>query len=295
MGKLSKKKEKESVGRKGNACTRIQKAALACFMEKGYEGASVAEIARQAGVSPATIYLHFSGKQELFDSLNRPDLDFPAPRAQERRRAILQAALHVFGEKGYDGASMDDVAQATGLSKGALYGYFSGKDDLLAAVIENAPVFSLVEEALAVAPRSVDRSGELPAARTRDALAEVFMRQIALRYLRMFRDPDLIQFMRLMLAEGGKRSTISEVFNKVAIERGSTLIAEHLTHLGYDSQDELAQLVQAFIGMLFSWVLRHRFFASAAGDEAATAESDLLHEEKKMADRAVRLFLHGVG
>jgi AcrR family transcriptional regulator len=44
---------------------------------------------------------------------------------------ILQEAARIFTEKGYEGASMQDLAQALGLSKAALYHHFRSKEEIL--------------------------------------------------------------------------------------------------------------------------------------------------------------------
>lgn len=59
----------------------------------------------------------------------RPDV------SAERRAQITQAALACFTRKGYNNTTMDDVAVASGLSKGALYWYFKSKDDLFKSAI----------------------------------------------------------------------------------------------------------------------------------------------------------------
>jgi AcrR family transcriptional regulator len=50
--------------------------------------------------------------------------------AAERRAAILAAALEVFAERGYHGTSIEDIAQAAGVSKALIYEYFASKRDL---------------------------------------------------------------------------------------------------------------------------------------------------------------------
>ncbi len=54
----------------------------------------------------------------------------------ERKRQILEAAAAVFSRSGYHEARMDDIAEAAGLSKGALYLYFPGKEALITALLE---------------------------------------------------------------------------------------------------------------------------------------------------------------
>lgn len=50
---------------------------------------------------------------------------------ESRRISILNAALKVFSEKGYNGASISNIAEQAGISKGLLYTYFKSKEDLL--------------------------------------------------------------------------------------------------------------------------------------------------------------------
>jgi AcrR family transcriptional regulator len=62
-----------------------------------------------------------------------------APRIvdkQAKRAAITQAAAEVFARKGFQGASVDDIAAAAGVSKGTVYGYFANKEDLFYATFE---------------------------------------------------------------------------------------------------------------------------------------------------------------
>ena len=51
-----------------------------------------------------------------------------------RRRRILDASAVCFARDGLHRATVDDVATASGLSKGALYGYFKSKEDMVAAL-----------------------------------------------------------------------------------------------------------------------------------------------------------------
>jgi AcrR family transcriptional regulator len=52
------------------------------------------------------------------------------------RKALLDAARALFGERGYGATSLDEVAQAAKVTKGALYHHFGGKQELFAAVYE---------------------------------------------------------------------------------------------------------------------------------------------------------------
>lgn len=50
--------------------------------------------------------------------------------------AILNAAVRVFGSRGYHGTSVRDIAEAAGVSPGSLYNHFASKHDLLVVILE---------------------------------------------------------------------------------------------------------------------------------------------------------------
>jgi AcrR family transcriptional regulator len=56
--------------------------------------------------------------------------------AGDRRAAILDAALEVFSRRGYNGASIDEIAQAAGISKALIYEHFPSKKDLHVSLLE---------------------------------------------------------------------------------------------------------------------------------------------------------------
>ncbi len=61
------------------------------------------------------------------------------PRAEDyddKRDAILDTSGRLFAERGYDGASMSQIADACGVSKALLYHYYANKEALLFDIIE---------------------------------------------------------------------------------------------------------------------------------------------------------------
>jgi AcrR family transcriptional regulator len=53
------------------------------------------------------------------------------PRAQQTRAAIIEAALALFRERGYDATTMREIASRAGVSTGNAYYYFSSKEQLI--------------------------------------------------------------------------------------------------------------------------------------------------------------------
>lgn len=53
------------------------------------------------------------------------------------RESILNAAVHLFAEFGYNGTTMRDIAKQVGVLPGSLYAHISGKDELLSTIVES--------------------------------------------------------------------------------------------------------------------------------------------------------------
>src|SRR3982750_1537406 len=77
----------------------------------------------------------------------------PMPRRHgeelpDTRARLLDAAAQVFSERGFAASSVDDVAAAAGMSKGAVYWNFDSKDDLIDALLEErvlVPLRTMIE------------------------------------------------------------------------------------------------------------------------------------------------------
>ena len=53
------------------------------------------------------------------------------------KQLILDHALALFTDKGYEGASMDDIARAVGIRKASLYAHFDGKESIFSAIFDD--------------------------------------------------------------------------------------------------------------------------------------------------------------
>jgi AcrR family transcriptional regulator len=71
--------------------------------------------------------------------------------AEDRREAILDAALEVFARRGYNGSSIDEIAHTAGISKALIYEHFPSKRDLHASLLERnvQEIFERLAEAAA--------------------------------------------------------------------------------------------------------------------------------------------------
>jgi AcrR family transcriptional regulator len=74
----------------------------------------------------------------IFSSVKSEDAASPSPRSQAKlktRRRVLEAARQLFMERGYEEATIRDIASAAGLSTGAVFASFVDKSDLFKQVM----------------------------------------------------------------------------------------------------------------------------------------------------------------
>ncbi len=134
--------------------------------------------------------------------LDEPRRD--AEPAEGTRARILQASLPVFAERGYAGAGMREIAAAAGLTEGALYHYFGGKEDLLRALMEERVLRLRLPGA--DSPQVADLFASLPLGQ--------MLQHIADHMLARAEEPEQQSFVRLLMSEGTRDPTIARVFQE---------------------------------------------------------------------------------
>lgn len=120
--------------------------------------------------------------------------------AQERRASILAAATEVFAERGYNGASLDEIAETASISKALIYEHFPSKRELQTALLE-AQEEELVRRLTAAADPAKD-----PALRLRDGIDAFlgFVEENPLAQRMLFRDagePEVAEVLRRLRGE----------------------------------------------------------------------------------------------
>ena len=91
------------------------------------------------------------------------------------RASLVDVAVRVFLERGYDRTSMEDLARAAGITKSSFYHHVEGKEELLRAACDRAldRLFALTAEESARTGRAVDRFEHLLRRTTQTLVAEL--------------------------------------------------------------------------------------------------------------------------
>jgi AcrR family transcriptional regulator len=110
-----------------------------------------------------------------FDSRLRPKRETRVEKQARTRAELIAAAATVFAQRGYEGASVEEIAEQAGYSHGAVYSNFAGKSDLFLAVFEGYMADRAQELAATQASIEADAPLEIRAR----ALADQWMQRFA--------------------------------------------------------------------------------------------------------------------
>jgi AcrR family transcriptional regulator len=131
------------------------------------------------------------------DAIEKPPVGRRAAQKEERRKAIVAVAARSFLDHGYAATTMSAISAALGGSKGTLWSYFSSKEELFAAVIEEAS--------------SVFRVELYPVLDQSNALAPT-LETFCLHFLEKIASPDTLALYRLIVGESGHFPEVGRIF-----------------------------------------------------------------------------------
>lgn len=187
-----------------------------------------------------------------------------------KRRQILDGARRVFLARGFDGASMGEIARAAGVSKGTLYVYFDSKEALFEAL-------TLEERrGLAEVLFKLDEN---------DPDVRAVLRRLGLSFLEMMARPDHVSSIRMVIGAAEKFPRLGRTFFDSGPRQGVARLQGYL-----DAQVESGRLViadtrlaaQHFLDLCQSGILRRLLFA--VGDAPSREEMEY------NVDQAIRVF-----
>ncbi|MFZ0887704.1 MAG: TetR/AcrR family transcriptional regulator [Candidatus Binataceae bacterium] len=192
-----------------------------------------------------------------------------AKRKERKRQEILRAGLKVFAGKGFQGATMDDIAIELEATKGLLYYHFKTKEDILNAILSENQMIAGIEAGIA------SLTG-LPAAQ---ALKLGVHNSVAL----MEANSGLVRFLHVQSLLSGSQA--ESVYSKV-LERLYQIVVrgiEHFQRVGEIKADLDSRVwARLVVDLVMSYFLQRQIF----GERQQTPANYL--------DRALEILLHGI-
>jgi AcrR family transcriptional regulator len=204
-----------------------------------------------------------SGGSELLTLEGEMAADLPPatpckPGGDLKMRQILDGARRVFLADGFDGASMNDIARAAGVSKGTLYVYFPSKVALFETLIRDDRRRQ-AEQLFQFGPDEAD-------------IAEVLSR-IGVGLMRMMCTAENLAHMRMVIGATAKHPEIGRAFYEAGPQCGGRRIGDYLRRLAAERrlvipEPELA--AHQFVQLIQSDYFKSAMFGVAKpGDDAA--------------------------
>lgn len=171
-------------------------------------------------------------------------------QAKTKKEIILDAALTLFSEKGYDGVGVDEIAAKLGMKGPALYYYFKGKDALLDELIESIQTYYL------------SRFGSASHIEKYPESIEEFVEISQKRLEFTIHDPKIKKLRKILMMEqfrNDKLRMLTTQYHVFVVEDLNREIIKHLIKNGkmkdYDP-DILAFEFSAPVSMMIHWIDR---------------------------------------
>lgn len=161
------------------------------------------------------------------------------------KERILEAALTLFAENGYDGTSVEQIATEVGIKAPSLYKHYKGKEDILNALIDSAEV--RYEEMFG----SERNTGKVP--KDPEEFIQVTMGRIAFT----IKDPVIRKTRMLLVQEQFRNERIAEVTTRHqldGIQRMFAKIIEGMMDAGIFIKDDPALLAIELTAPAVLWI-----------------------------------------
>ncbi len=179
---------------------------------------------------------------------------------QQRRQALLDAALNEFSERGFAATRMQTIAERAGLSKGTLYLYFSSKEALFAALIETVSL-PKIKQIQHLAQQQTSIKG-------------LFYIQTQLAG-QLLKDNKVTRLIKLVIGESSRFPELANEYHNALLEPLHTNLASQLQNFMQQGQIQqqdshlLARLILAPIAYSLIWQATFGHAKSAGFDYQA--------------------------
>jgi AcrR family transcriptional regulator len=164
-----------------------------------------------------------------------------------KRRQIMDGGRQVFLSAGFDGASMNDIARAAGVSKGTLYAYFDSKEGLFEAIIRG----------------EYAQSAERLCTFRREGDAREMLKDFGVRLISKMADPYTRSLARVVIAAAEKFPNVGRAFYEAGPLYGATRLAaelQHLEELGALKVQDPERAAWQFVDLCQSYVYKRLIF-----------------------------------
>lgn len=199
-------------------------------------------------------------------------------RSERKHRLIMEAAIRVFLDRGYDGATMDEVAALAGVSKPTLYRHFTDKERLYAEIIQ--ATIDNIDGVMRLVSDELSETSDPATA----------LKALARKLITALMQPELLRLRRLVIANAERFPEVGRAWFAQGFERVLKTLAacfERYAQRGVLKLTDPLLAANHFTGLLLWIPLNRAMFSGDHGSSPADLE--------RHAEAAVQAFLSGYG
>jgi AcrR family transcriptional regulator len=188
-------------------------------------------------------------------------------RKLARPSEILDAAVAVFAEKGFAAARMDDIARKAGVTKGTIYLYFQGKEDVFKSLVRES-ISPTIAANTAIAKQFEGPSRDL-------------VRLVLTAVSSFLANTDRVVLPKIIISEAGNFPELARFYREEVVDRGLALltgIVERGIARGEFrklSSDHVARLCMAPILFIVLWRTSFARFDTTPFDPRAFVQTHI--------------------
>lgn len=196
------------------------------------------------------------------------------PKSEEKNRQIMDAAVALFMRQGYDGVSMDQIADEAGVSKQTVYSHFGSKEDLFQQAVACKCIIHGLTDEFFDDTRPV-----------RDVLLD-----IGNQFVELLLSEEAVYVYRLVVGGAEQHETLAKLYYEAGPMRVMEALTRYLSRQamrGTVKMDDPAMATRQFLFMLKG----EAQLVAVLGLDPAPSEKELA----RYIERCVDLFLKGYG
>jgi len=186
---------------------------------------------------------------------------------EERRQDILEAALRIFTQKGYNGSTTAEIARAAGVAEGTIFRHFATKKELLIAVLKPKILEGII---------SLDKEHKDPVE---------FFRCFLRNRLEIIKENDGL--VRFMFAEAQFHDEVKEALFNGILGQGISIVKpwfEKGVEQGVFKPVPFLSVMRSFMGMVLFYGIFNHVIPELSPEKTI----------EEAADQILEIFLHGL-
>lgn len=186
-----------------------------------------------------------------------------AEQSELRKKAIIQAALMEFSQKGFAAARMEDIAKKAHVAKGTVYLHFADKESLFEEIVRTH-ILPMVDTL------KTELDPSLP--------LKVQVTQLILSFSNRLNNPNINNIIKLLISEGSRFPHLSDMYYRLVAGKGIDILTKLFqTQVEKEPNDRAAKILAEFPQLLIAPAITGMIWQSLFANQHPLDIQKMLH------------------